>query len=193
MTRTLVAGAVLVALGAAGCGGSRTVTVTVTRTRTVTVTAPTSTGTTTGASTAGACTGGQLGGVFTTIAGSAGAGQISYLLTLTNTGSAACFVSGLPVVQLLDKNGSPLPTHGSAARPGTQTAARVVLAPRASATAQARFSPDVHGSGEQQTGPCEPTAITLRVDSDRRWHGRRSHQAGDERLRARLHAALAVR
>ena len=52
-----------------------------------------------------------------------------------------------------------------AAHLGTQTAARVVLAPRASATAQARFSPDVPGSGEQQTGPCEPTAITLRVEA----------------------------
>ena len=168
MTRVLVAGAVLVALGAAGCGGSRTSTVTVTRTRTVTVTvtAPTSTGTTTtGASTAAACTGGELGGVFTTVAGSAGAGQISYLLTLTNASSASCFVSGVPAVQLLDKNGAALPTHGSAAQPGTQTAARVVLAPGASATSLARFSPDVPGSGEQQTGPCEPTAITLRVEA----------------------------
>jgi len=168
VTRAALAGAVLVALGAAGCGGSPTTTVTVIRTVTVTQTTAGSTttgSTTTGRLSAAACTGQDLGGIFTVLAGSAGAGHISYLLRLTNTSSAPCFVSGLPAVQLLAKDGVALPTHESAARPGTQTAARVELPPGASATAQARFSPDVPGSGEPQSGPCEPIAITLRIEA----------------------------
>ena len=33
----------------------------------------------------------------------------------------------------------------------------------AAAKADARFSPDVPGTGEQHTGPCEPKAYVLRV------------------------------
>jgi hypothetical protein len=32
--------------------------------------------------------------------------------------------------------------------------------------AQARFSPDVAGDGDAQTGPCQPTAHTLQVTAD---------------------------
>jgi hypothetical protein len=151
---------------AAGCGGSTTVTQTVTVTRTHTVTtqaAATTAATGTTASSAGACTGGELTGGFAVIKGSAGAGQISYELTLTNSSTADCVVSGIPDVQLLDAAGNPLPTHAAAAQPGTALAAKVVLKPGDSAYAQARFSPDVPGVGEQQSGPCEPKAARLRV------------------------------
>ena len=151
-------------LAVAGCGGSTTVTqrVTVTRTHTVTTTA-TATGGTTTAVSAPACSGSDLNGTFAVVQGSAGAGQISYELTLTNASQADCFVSGIPDVQLLDASGKPLPTHASVAEPGKALAAMVVLSPGDSAYAQARFSPDVPGVGEQHSGACEPKAARMRV------------------------------
>jgi Protein of unknown function (DUF4232) len=144
----------------AGCGGAKSVTVTQTVTRTVTHTV-----TTTPAPTAApACTGSSLAGTFAGIPGSAGAGQISYRLTVTNTSDSACFVSGLPQLQLLDAQGGALSTSVTAAQPGTATAAKIVLQPSASATSDARFSPDVPGVGEGQAGqPCEPVAHQLQV------------------------------
>ena len=123
MTRAGALGFAAVLL-AAGCGGSTTVTqrVTVTSTRTVT-TAPTTVGTTTSGTSAAACSGGDLDGSFAVVRGSAGAGQISYELTLTNASRSTCFVSGIPSVQLLDASGSPLPTHAAAAQPGQALAA----------------------------------------------------------------------
>ena len=154
------AGAIAAAL--AGCGGGTTVTVTETHTVTTTRTVTTPVATAPSAD-ASACLGADLTGTFKALAGSAGAGHIVYLLTVTNVGRSACFVSGLPVVQLLDGNGKSLPTHVLAARPGVATAARIVLAPGSTASARARFSPDVQGVGDQTTGACQPTASTLRV------------------------------
>jgi hypothetical protein len=50
-----------------------------------------------------------------------------------------------------------------AAQPGTATAAKLVLQPGDSASADARFSPDVNGTGDNTNGPCQPRASTLRV------------------------------
>jgi hypothetical protein len=138
----------------AGCGG--TTTVTVTQTVTQTVAAPTPA--------VPACSAADLGGSFAVVRGSAGAGQISYLLTLTNKSGSPCFVAGLPSVQLLDAQGGTLPTSVTAAQPGQATAAKVVLQPAASAGSAARFSPDVPGPGEGQANqPCEPVAHQLQV------------------------------
>ena len=83
---------------------------------------------------------------------------------MTNTSNSACFVSGLPQLQLLDAQGGALSTSVTAAQPGTATAAKIVLQPSASATSDARFSPDVPGVGEGQAGqPCEPVAHQLQV------------------------------
>ena len=156
--------AVGVVLLLAACGGTKTVTVlqTTTVVRTVTTTAPTSTT----SANASACAGDQLTGTFAVIRGSAGAGQVSYRLKLTNTSSSSCFVSGLPQVQLLGTSGSALPTSVRAAQPGTGTAARIILDHGASATADARFSPDVNGQGDSTTpGPCQPIATVLRVSA----------------------------
>jgi hypothetical protein len=136
-----LAGLVVGAL--AGCGGAKTVTVTQTVTRTFTHTVTT----TPPPAAAPACTGSSLGGTFAGIPGSAGAGQISYRLTVTNTSNAACFVSGMPQLQLLDAQGAALPTSVTAAQPGQASAAKIVLQPSASATSDARFSPDVPGVG----------------------------------------------
>lgn len=147
-----------VALGVAGCGGgTKTVTETVVHTTTVRVTTQET------PASATACTGDAMSGSFAVIPGSPGAGQISYRLRVKNDSPVACYVSGLPVVQLLDQAGKDLPTNAQPARPGQGTAARIILQPGASASADARFSPDVPGGSEQTDGPCEPKAYTLRV------------------------------
>jgi uncharacterized protein DUF4232 len=155
---------VAVALVAAGCGSTKTVTVTntVTTVRTVTTTKTPTAPTTTQSGSAAACTGDDLQASFSAIAGSAGAGQIGYELTLTNTSAAACSVSGVPVGTLLDKTEGALQTQISTPSAGP-AGGTVVLQHGQAAKADARFSPDVPGVGEQQTGRCEPIAYFLRV------------------------------
>jgi len=114
-------------------------------------------------SAAAPCDASQLSGTFKHLPGSEGAGSVSYRLTLLNAARSACFVTGIPGLVLLDKQGKALPTHVHAASPGTATAAKVELAPGSAATADARFSPDVPGPGEQHSGPCEKTAYSLTV------------------------------
>jgi Protein of unknown function (DUF4232) len=112
------------------------------------------------------CTGPMLSGTFRAIRGSAGAGNIVYRLRVEDTDRAACFVTGLPGVTLLDGAGRKLPTKSSfAGRPGTRTAVMVRLTPgTGTATLTARFSPDVPGPGEPAAaGQCERTAYELRV------------------------------
>ena len=160
----VVCAVALVAL-AAGCGGTTTVTVTntVTHVRTVTTTKTKPPTTTTSATASSACAATGLQGSFDGIEGSAGAGQISYALKLTNTGSSPCFVSGIPQAQLLGTTGNALPTTISL-EPGQGNGSKVTLQAGASATAEARFSPDVPGQGDSQgPGPCQPTATVLRV------------------------------
>ncbi|MHB8470452.1 MAG: DUF4232 domain-containing protein [Gaiellaceae bacterium] len=154
--------AVVVALGvvllASGCSLTRTST----KTLTVTVTNEvTSTVTTTAPAQGNACTGRDLQGSFDVQPGSAGAGQITYVLKLVNSSSSTCLLSGAPLLELFDKAGAALPTH-AALEPG-KALADVLLQPGASTSIDARFSPDVPGQGEQQAGPCEKTAATLRV------------------------------
>ncbi|HUZ15187.1 MAG TPA: DUF4232 domain-containing protein [Gaiellaceae bacterium] len=124
-------------------------------TRTVTTT---QTVTTTSAATS-ACAGGQLSGTFAEAPGGGGAGQIEYILTLTNTSSTKCTISGLPTAVLLNASGTALPTNVT----GNPISPLVVLATGASAHATARFSPDVPGTGDSQSGMCQPKAYTLRV------------------------------
>jgi hypothetical protein len=150
----------VVVLGVTACGGG---TKTVTETATVVHTTTIRVTTQQAPSSATACTGDAMSGSFTVIRGSGAAGQISYRLRVKNDSPVACFVSGLPIVQLLDQAGHDLPTNAQPAQPGQATAARIVLQPGASAVAEARFSPDVPGGSEQTDGPCEPKAYTLRV------------------------------
>ena len=151
-------------LALAGCGGTKTLTVTNTLTQVHTVTVTTTAPTTTAVKPASAaCSGDRLSGTFAVVPGSAGAGHIVYRLTVKNTASSACYVSGLPQVQLLGTTGNALPTSVSPAQPGTGTAAKVSLQPGDSATADAQFSPDVNGTGDSTSGQCQPTATVLRV------------------------------
>ncbi len=111
----------------------------------------------------GPCSASALSGTFKVIPGSAGAGNISYRLTLVNTSRSTCFVTGIPTLVLLDRKGKALPTAVRPAARGVGTAAMIQLAPGSAATADARFSPDVPGAGEQHPGACEKTAYWLRV------------------------------
>jgi len=157
--RRVAAGLVLaaVALTAAGCGlvgGSKTVTVVGTTTVTTTQTI-----TTTGSvASAKPCAGTDLAVVFTLVPGSAGAGQIAYALTAKNSSPSPCSVHGVPQGTLLGATGTALPTHvtGTGGR-------RIVLPPGATAVAQARFSPDVAGDGDSQSGACQPQAHTFQL------------------------------
>jgi hypothetical protein len=156
--RLLLAAALVLVVAA--CGGTKTVTVTVTHTSTVvhTVTAAPTTSTTS----ASACSASDLSASFDEVQGSAGAGQITYRLTVKNTGSSPCSVQGIPDVLLLGTSGAALPTSPSA-EPGQGPGTSVVLQPGDSAGADARFSPDVNGTGDNQQGKCQPTATVLRV------------------------------
>ena len=158
--RRAAAGLVLAVVGltAAGCLGSSTKTVTVTHTQTIT---STETVTTTGSvRSAKPCQGTDLAATFVLIPNSAGAGQIAYTLVVKNTSQGPCSVQGIPKGTLLGATGTALPTHvkasGAAGKP-------VVLPPGASATAQARFSPDVAGQGDSQSGDCQPQAHTFQL------------------------------
>jgi Domain of unknown function (DUF4232) len=127
-------------------------TVTITSTRTVTTTGL--------VAKAKPCQGTDLAARFVLIPNSAGAGQIAYTLVAKNTSPGPCSVQGIPQGTLLGANGTELPTHvkasGGAGKP-------VVLPPGASATAQARFSPDVAGQGDSQSGACQPPAHTFQL------------------------------
>jgi hypothetical protein len=110
------------------------------------------------------CTGADLTGTFAAVPGSAGAGNIVYALRLRNGSAAACTVTGIPGITLLDRRGKKLPTHPFPAHPGALTAVLVTLAPGKTATATARFSPDVPGTGEPVSGRrCESVAYSLLV------------------------------
>jgi hypothetical protein len=112
----------------------------------------------------GPCRGGALHGSFTAVPGSAGAGNIVYVLTLQNVSQVSCTLTGLPKVRLVDRRHKPLPTHATAAHPGQLTAILVHVAPGSWASASARFSPDVPGPGEPVAGMgCERPATALRV------------------------------
>ena len=155
---------ILAALVLAGCDATKTVTVTrtVSHVRTVTVTT-TRAGTTTTTAASAPCAAGSLQGSFDVVPGSPGAGQISYTLRLTNVGATPCYVSGIPQVQLLGTTGGALPTSASAEPPAPASPPKVSLQHGGSAVAEARFSPDVNGTGDSTTGQCQPTATVLRV------------------------------
>jgi hypothetical protein len=151
-----------VALSAAGClggGGGAATTVTHTVTRTVTVTRTRTV--TQPAGTSSRCSPNQLSATFNVVPGSGAAGQISYALQFTNASNTTCTFPGGSSAQLLSYNGSPLPTHiepasgvglaGAQLLPGTPTAV------------QARFSPSVPGTGDSQSGACQPKAWQLNV------------------------------
>ena len=108
------------------------------------------------------CGGTQLSVSFSVVPYSVGAGNVSYALRVKNVSATTCAVSGLPGLRLLGMKGKKLPTHVVDADPGV-TAVIVTLKPGHSAWAAGRFSPDVPGTGEPQSGPCEATSYHVSV------------------------------
>lgn len=114
----------------------------------------------TGAAGPPVCTAADLSGTFTPVLGSQGAGQLTGRIVLTNTTGAPCLVGGYLGLQLIGATGSPLPTNVVQA---AGNASSITLQPTAAVSAAARFSPDIAGPGDAQTGPCQPTATSTRV------------------------------
>lgn len=108
------------------------------------------------------CSARGLHAAFRVVAGSSGAGSITYTVRLTNRGPRACDVSGRPGLRLLDVHRAALPTSVTPDRPGT-AAALIRLRHGRTAIALARFSPDIPGRGEPASGRCEHVARRVRV------------------------------
>jgi hypothetical protein len=109
-----------------------------------------------GASSAPACATNNLKVSFNLIPNSQGAGNLEYTLKVANTGPNGCSL-GKPTVTLIGKTGSTLPSHS------ISSGAAVVVPAGGTAKTDARFSPDVAGTGDKQMGQCEPTAYKLKI------------------------------
>ena len=104
-----------------------------------------------------------LSGTFSVVPVSAGAGNIVYALQVHNGGLKSCVLPGLPKVQLLDAKGKALPTRVVWDR--RRPVRKLVLLPHRTATATARFSPDVPpgcGRGAVELRMLSP-ALTARI------------------------------
>lgn len=143
----LIGAALAVALGLAGCSSPATTPATTstssssTSSSTSTSTSTGSTGSstsTTGASGVATCLASQL--QIAPLQGNGAAGTIYQTVSLTNTSSATCTLDGYPGMQLLDAQGSSIPTNvvrgGSPSFPtaaANQPPATVTLAPQQAA------------------------------------------------------------
>lgn len=108
------------------------------------------------------CTSADLStGSWKEIVGSAGAGQVSADLAVQNTSKHACTVKGFPRITLSAASGKALPTTVTEVDPGGAT--QLTVAPGGWIRSELRYSPDIPGPGEPQSGPCEPAAVSARV------------------------------
>lgn len=105
------------------------------------------------------CVASQLSGKMKVIHGSAGAGHISYNLTIKNTGHSTCALENHVGLRLLKANGHTLPTHNV----NVDASETSTIAPGHSLGAELRFSPDIPSGGEPTHGACEPAAHKVRV------------------------------
>lgn len=109
-----------------------------------------------GASGTTRCHTSDLSASYTVVVDSEAAGSISYNLRLTNTSTHQCTIYGYAGMLLLDANHKPLPTNVQ--RDSLVPKRLLRLDPGGSAAATARFSPDVHGVGDNPGQACQPTA-----------------------------------
>jgi hypothetical protein len=106
----------------------------------------------------GACTTAEMpSGTWKVVPDSQGAGHVAADLAFQNTSSHPCTIAGFPGVSLLASNDHPLPTN---VQKDTSLAVTTIkVAPGAWVHAEMRYSPNVPGPGEPQSGQCEPTAV----------------------------------
>jgi hypothetical protein len=102
------------------------------------------------------CHAGDMTGVWHPVPGSSGAGQTSSDLAFQNTSGHKCSVSGFPKFTLYAANHNPLPTNTTDFKP--VTVMFLAVAPGGWVHSELRYSADIPGPGEPQTGPCEPSA-----------------------------------
>jgi hypothetical protein len=96
----------------------------------------------------------------TFIKGSQGAGNVSYKLTVSNSGTA-CRLNNQPILRLVGKSGKNLPTKVI----WSGKAGSVLIKKGGRATANMRFSPDIPGPGDHQHGACQPKAYKIKLVS----------------------------
>jgi hypothetical protein len=96
-------------------------------------------------------------GTWRVIPDSQGAGHVAADLAFQNTSGHTCTVAGFPGVSLLASNDHPLPTNVLKDNSGAVTTIKV--APGAWVHSEMRYSPNVPGPGEPDSGQCEPTAV----------------------------------
>jgi hypothetical protein len=102
----------------------------------------------------------QLAAKMTFIKGSQGAGNVSYKLTISNSGTA-CRLNNQPILRLIGARGQNLPTKVI----WSGKAGSVLIKKGKSASATMRFSPDIPGPGEPKRGACEPKAHRIKLVS----------------------------
>ncbi|MFL6110226.1 MAG: DUF4232 domain-containing protein [Catenulispora sp.] len=103
------------------------------------------------------CTAAEMpGGTWKTVPGSEGAGHVAADISLRNTSTHPCTVAGYPAVSLLASDQHPLPTNVVRFPTAVTT---VTVAPGAWVHSEVRYSPNIPGPGEPQTGECEPMTV----------------------------------
>lgn len=106
------------------------------------------------------CTHSRVVVKMTEIKNSFGAGHVSYRLTVHNNGPGSCLMSTYPPLQLLTAKEKRLPTNViRTEKPKTN-----LIPMGETAKATLRFSPDIPGPREPQTGPCETKAAKISVE-----------------------------
>ncbi|MBW8806016.1 MAG: DUF4232 domain-containing protein [Catenulisporales bacterium] len=103
------------------------------------------------------CTAGEMpAGTWKVVAGSEGAGHVAADISLRNTSTHSCTVAGYPAISMLASDQHPLPTNVVRFPTAVTT---VTVAPGAWIHSEVRYSPNIPGPGEPQTGECEPMTV----------------------------------
>lgn len=106
----------------------------------------------------GACTTAEMpSGIWHVIPDSQGAGHVAADIAFQNTSGHSCTVTGFPGVSLLASNDHPLPTN--VLKDNSAAITTVKVAPGAWVHSEMRYSPNVPGPGEPESGQCEPTTV----------------------------------
>lgn len=96
-------------------------------------------------------------GTWHVVPDSQGAGHVAADLAFQNTSGHSCTITGFPGVSLLASNDRPLPTN--VLKDTALAATTIRVAPGAWVHSEMRYSPNVPGPGEPQSGQCEPMAV----------------------------------
>ncbi|MBS2553922.1 DUF4232 domain-containing protein [Catenulispora sp. NL8] len=96
-------------------------------------------------------------GTWRGVEGSEGAGHVAADIALQNTSGHSCTISGFPGVSLLASNDHPLPTN--VIKDDSVSVTTITVAPGAWVHSEVRYSADIPGPGEPESGQCEPTTV----------------------------------